>query len=42
MSSKQASLEKVRETLVKLKENIDGADDRFYEAKNAKLEGDTR
>ncbi len=40
--SKQASLEKVRETLVKLKEDIDGAEDRTIESKNAKAEAITR
>ena len=40
--SKQASLEKVRDTFVKLKEDIDAAEDRFYESKNAKLESDNR
>mgnify|MGYP002803578197 FL=1 len=40
--SKQESLEKVRNTFVKLKEDIDGAEDRYYESKNAKLESDNR
>ncbi|CAB4026580.1 Hypothetical predicted protein, partial [Paramuricea clavata] len=36
--SKQASLDKVRDTLVKLKENIDTAEDRYHDAKASNLE----
>lgn len=40
--SKQASLDRVRATLVKLKENIDTAEDRYLEAKQSRVESDSR
>lgn len=40
--SKQASLERVRETLVKLKEDIDTAEDRLVESKAANADAVTR
>lgn len=40
--SKQQSLDKVRDTLMKLKENIDTAEDRYHEAKQARVEADSR
>lgn len=40
--SKQASLEKVRETLVKLKEDIDVAEDRCVDANTSHAEAVTR
>ena len=40
--SKETSLDKVRDTFVKLKENIDSAEDRQHEAKQAKVEAISR